>query len=168
MDPFTPARLYKGSSQENHFSAVIHTMLYLTLSNLAQHRTVVCFQSLCWDEVIPFYLSIYHSTPQPEAEESQPCKSADSLFFLCLPELLANIKRFVEPHGLPIGQAYWNTSAKGGCVGPSNHTQKRKAFPLLDGMSEEKVFTFLHSCKSQGMAKQEWKLRKTTEDSSNG
>lgn len=57
-------------------------------------------------------------------------------------------------------QAYWNTSAKGGCISPSNHTQKkRKAFPLLDRMSEEKAFIFLHSCNSQGIAKQECKLK---------
>lgn len=114
--------------------------------------------SLHWDITHALHSEVYHSTPQLEAEESQPRKSADSLFFLCLPELLANIGHFVEPHRLPIGRAYWNTSAKCGCVSPSNHTQKRKAFPLLDGMSE--VFTFLHSCNSQGMAKQEWKLRK--------
>lgn len=39
------------------------------------------------------------------------------------------------------------------------HTKKRKAFPLLDRMSEEKAFIFLHSCNSQGIAKQECKLK---------
>lgn len=113
-----------------------------------------------WDITYVLHCEVYHSTPQLEAEESQLCKSADSPFFLYLPELLANVESFVEPHGLPKGQAYWNTSAKGGCISPSNHTQKkRKAFPLLDRMSEEKAFIFLHSCNSQGIAKQECKLK---------